>query len=61
MDLGVEREIVLRMPPYASRKVKVRAKYAGPAKPKVVYDPLPEDAKHSQEYRKRQWNIRGTR
>lgn len=49
IDLGVERELVLRMPPYARRTVRVRVKYTGPAKPKVVYDLLPEDEDHSRE------------
>jgi hypothetical protein len=43
MKLGVEKEIVLHMPPHSKRRVTVRAKYVGPAKPQVVYDPLPED------------------
>lgn len=48
MILGVEREIVIQMLPYARRAVNVRAKYMGPAKPKVVYDPLLEDEEPSQ-------------
>ena len=35
MELGVEREIVVRMSPASSREVKVRAKYMGRAKPTV--------------------------
>ncbi|MBI3245437.1 MAG: hypothetical protein HYZ50_02885 [Deltaproteobacteria bacterium] len=49
MDLGVEKEIVLHMPPYARKAVRVRARYTGPAKPKVVYDPPPEDEERGQE------------
>lgn len=42
-ELGVEREIVVRMSPASSRDVKVRAKYMGRAKPTVVFDPVSGD------------------
>lgn len=43
MELGVEREIVVRMSPASSRDVKVRAKYMGRAQPNVVFDPVSGD------------------
>jgi hypothetical protein len=42
-DLDVEKDIVVRMPPIKRQKVKLRAKNVGPAKLRVVYDPLPEE------------------
>lgn len=38
LELGVEKEIVVRMSPLSSRDVKVRAKYMGRARPNVVFD-----------------------
>jgi hypothetical protein len=43
LELGVEREIVVRVPPYSKRNVKIRAKRIGRATPRVVFDPLPEN------------------
>lgn len=43
MELGVEREIVVRMAPLSSRDVKVRAKSVRRARPRVVFDPVSGD------------------
>jgi len=43
IDLGMESEIVVRMPPLSSRGVKVRPKHVQRPMPRVLYDPTTGD------------------
>ena len=40
-DLGVEREIVVRLPPLQVVEVTMDVYFAGPAKPQIFFDLLP--------------------